>query len=111
LQALPTKDGWQYLKEARLGEVDKATLSKRHLSTDFQEKFYESSLGKSIRERLDAPHAGTPTSVKVAANCRYKNSWLDSVKLLSKRELTLWWRDKYQIKSKIARSKSPVSLA
>jgi len=111
LQALPTKDGWQFLKEAKLGEVDKETLSKLHLSTDFQKKFYESSLGKSIRERLDAPHAGTPTSVKTAAICRYKNSWLESVKLLSKRELTLWWRDRYQIKAKIGRSKLPFSFA
>ena len=78
---------------------------KKHLTTDdFVEKFYSSERGKKIIDQLDAPiNADIEFVKKIAAN-KYANSSFVSLKLLARRELLLWWRDKYQIKAKIGQS-------
>lgn len=82
------------------------SLMSRHLSPkEFHEKFYESGLGQIILEALEAPESEPDALVKTLSEGRYKNNWLESLNLLVKRELLLWWRDKYQIKAKIAQSK------
>jgi hypothetical protein len=92
------------LKGASGDDAEKAEFSKQHLSTDeFHKKFYESDLGLDIRERLDAPHGDPPASMKSMASVRFKNSWYQSLKLLVRRELLLWWRDKYQIQAKLGK--------
>jgi len=102
---LPTKDGWQYLKQAGEG-FSKEELTKEHLTTDeFVEKFYSSDKGKAILEELEAPVNADAEFVKKLAAERYANSWRTSLKLLARRELLLWWRDKYQIVAKLGQSK------
>jgi hypothetical protein len=104
LQALPTREGWQYLKGASGDDAEKADFSKQHLSTDeFHKKFYESDLGQDIRERLDAPGGEAPATLKSLAKVRFQNSWYQSLKLLVQRETLLWWRDKYQIQAKLGK--------
>lgn len=105
-KALPTKEGWRYLKGASDEGVDHNTLMSRHLSPEeFHEKFYESGLGQIILEDLETPEKEPDTLVKTLSKGRYRNSWFESLNLLVQRELLLWWRDKYQIKAKIGQSK------
>ena len=92
LQALPTKDGAQFL---RGGEGN----GSKHLSTDeFMAKFYESPRGCQILETLDSP-SRDGSAVKSWSTVRYRNPTFRSLKLLVRRELILWWRDKYQIQA------------
>jgi len=98
LQALPTKDGVKYLR--------KDASDAKHLSTDeLSAKFYESDRGQAILEKLNSPYGKGGDFVREIGKHLYKNSLRRSLKLLMGRELLLWWRDKYQIKAKLAQSK------
>ena len=101
MQALPTSDGYQYLKQAREEGFEKADLRKLHLTTDqFVEKFYASDIGQALLEKVSTTSSENSEFVKSIASNRYANSSYDSLKLLVQREVLLWWRDKYQIKAK-----------
>jgi hypothetical protein len=107
VQALPTKDGYMYLKEANGGDVDKAQLIKKHLSSDeLRDKFYSSVRGREIIEGVEAPVGDGGDKVREIAEKKFANSWSRSMKLLARREILLWWRDKYQIKAKLAQGTS-----
>jgi len=102
LQALPTKDGVQYLKEVDL-DVPYNALAKKHFSPEeFREKFHESDFGKALMEQVNAPVGDGASMVCEVAKRQYQNSAFESLKLVGSRELLLWWRDKYAIKSKLA---------
>lgn len=93
LQALPTKDGVKFLRKV-------GSEMMKHLSTDeFVEKFYSSPRGNKILERLNAPSRDGADMVKTLGGKRFENSSFASLRLLIRRELKLWWRDKYQIKA------------
>lgn len=102
LQTLPTKDGSQFLKDSEEEDLG-LSKSKRHLSTDeFSTKFYESEQGRKILDHLKSPlNEKDSQFVRDLTKDKYKNTSWDSMKLVVRRELVLWWRDKYQIKAKI----------
>ena len=103
LQALPTKDGWQYLKND--DNTPQADLIQKHLSPEeFRQRFTESEYGLEVLERVDAPVGEGADMIKEIALRRYQNSALESLKLVGRRELLLWWRDQYAIKAKIAQN-------
>ena len=81
----------------------------KHLnSEEFSAKFYESEMGKSIVEKVNAAvesPSNENASLKEWVGERYKNSWLGSLKLLVAREMLLWWRDKSQIKARLAQGR------
>jgi ABC-type multidrug transport system ATPase subunit len=98
LQALPTKDGVKFLRKV-------GSEMMKHLSTDeFVEKFYSSPRGNKILERLNAPSRDGADMVKTLGGKRFENSSFASLRLLIRRELKLWWRDKYQIKATLLKS-------
>jgi hypothetical protein len=74
---------------------------------EFVEKFYSSDRGQAILKKLEQPtdNPEAATIIKEIGKAQFANSWRGSLKLLCRRELLLWWRDKYQIKAKIAQSK------
>lgn len=86
LQSLPTKDGAKYL-------ANPAVMT--HLSNEeFAQKFNESERGQEIRMKLQEPPKGLPLKDKPGLNQKYANSALRSIKLVIRRELLIWWRDK-----------------
>jgi hypothetical protein len=86
-----------YLKEA----------NGKHLSSDeLRDKFYSSVRGREIIEGVEAPVGDGGDKVREIAEKKFANSWSRSMKLLARRELLLWWRDKYQIKAKLAQGTS-----
>ncbi|KAG7350244.1 ABC-2 type transporter-domain containing protein [Nitzschia inconspicua] len=112
LQAIPTKDGLQYLSNAA-AETSKEEASletQKHLtSEEFHTKFYESELGRQILEKVSKTFEPTENNAKLATEAvikmmgqRFRNSSWDSLKLLSYRECLIWWRDKAGIKTRIA---------
>lgn len=115
LQSVPTAEGWRYQKkdnfngmnddsyDAELMEMlSDDDLRKRHLSSgEFHTKFYESERGKQILEKVNAPFLEPAETTRVCASHRYRNDGITSFKLVAKRELLLYWRNKYQIKAKI----------
>jgi ABC-type multidrug transport system ATPase subunit len=109
LQALPTKDGVQYINNETVGK-ESSVESPKHLSSDeFHVKFYESEHGKKILQNVSKPFEPTENNVKIATAAlvkqmgqRFQNSRLASLKLLVNRECLLWWRDKTGIKTRIA---------
>ena len=113
LQALPTKDGVNFLKqrEEKVDEKGEIVTSEKpkHLTADeFHEKFYASELGKKILGKLDAPpkeiqeqYKGDDAIIKWSGN-RFQNSGWESLKLLVYRECLLWWRDKVGRKTRVA---------
>jgi len=102
LQALPAQEGLRFLKSG--GEED----SKHLTPAEFSERFYASTRGKAILEKLKAPirvsEKDTKTIKEIGAS-RFANGAHKSLKLLAQRELLLWWREKYQIQAKIMQSK------
>ena len=82
--------------------------TRKHLTPDeFVEKFYSSERGQAILKKLEEP-VDNPEAAKIIEDigkAKYANTAWASLKLLCQRELLLWWRDKYQIKAKIAQSK------
>lgn len=104
LQALPTKDGWQYLKKTT-SDTPQADLIGMHLSPEqFRRKFTRSQHGQALEERLSAPADEGGSMIKTIAQQKFQNSAWESCKLVCQRELLLWWRDKYAIKAKIAQN-------
>eukprot|EP00547_Thalassionema_nitzschioides_P003473 CAMPEP_0194202806 /NCGR_PEP_ID=MMETSP0156-20130528/2735_1 /TAXON_ID=33649 /ORGANISM="Thalassionema nitzschioides, Strain L26-B" /LENGTH=1424 /DNA_ID=CAMNT_0038928407 /DNA_START=109 /DNA_END=4383 /DNA_ORIENTATION=+ len=110
LQALPTKDGVDYLKGGRTtGESDIEAPEPSHLTPDqFHEKFYGSELGKKILEELEKPvdknknaHLENLDAIRKWFGSRFRSTSYESLKLLVKRECLLWWRDKAGIKTRI----------
>jgi hypothetical protein len=96
-----------YLKEASGGDVDKAQLIEKHLSSDeLRDKFYSSVRGREIIERVEAPVGDGGDKVREIAEKKFANPWSRSLKFLVHREVLLWWRDKYQIKAKLAQGTS-----
>ena len=103
LQALPTKDGWQYLKND--DNTPQTDLIKKHLSPkQFRQRFTESKYGQELLESVDAPVGEGADMIQEIAQRKYQNSALESLKLVGRRELLLWWRDQYAIKAKIAQN-------
>lgn len=99
LQALPTKDGKEFL-------VDKEAAS--FTSEEFSQKFYESELGKSILKKLDSELEGLQDeneALKEWMKQTYRNDWYGSLKLLVQREMLLWWRDKTPLYARIGQGK------
>lgn len=96
-QALPTQEGLRFLKEAGEGEQET-----RHLTpAEFSEKFYSSPKGKRILEKLESPVKATEKDkevIKTIGSVEYANNTLTNLRLLARRELLLWWRDKYQVR-------------
>ena len=100
LQALPTKDGAQFMSSG--------AAKTEHLTTDgFVEKFNASTRGQQVLEMLAAP-VKDGTAIENLGASRYKNPWYRSLRLLVQRELLLWWRDKYQIKATLAKGKEHI---
>jgi hypothetical protein len=107
VQALPTKDGYMYLKEASGNDVDKAQLINKHLSSEeLRDKFYSSVRGREIIERVEAPVGEGGDKVREIAEKKFANSWSKSLRLVVRREVLLWWRDKYQIYAKLSQGMS-----
>lgn len=112
LQALPTKDGAQFLRVCASQGVEEEgpAASAKHLtSEDFHTKFYESYMGKKILEEVSKPFEPTTKNAQIATDAvkksmgqRFRNSSWDSLKLLVHRECLLWWRDKAGIKTRVA---------
>lgn len=101
LQALPTRDGWQYLKEGKQ-DTPQTELMGKHLSPEqFRQKFNESQLGQTLLESVGAPVGEGAEMIKEIAQRRFQNSAFESMKIVGRRELLLWWRDKYAIKAKL----------
>ena len=95
LQALPTTDGAQFLKDKF--ELEENNEARHHLSSDeFHRRFYESEKGKDILENVENPIGeknpqlrGNEAFRRWFAN-RFRNSWTTSLKLLIRREFTIW---------------------
>ena len=106
LQALPTKDGYKFLAKANDKTIGVKDLMEMHLSTsEFVDKFYTSKRGQEILAKVSSPFVTSNKEfVEHLSATRYANSGFESLKLLVRRELLLWWRDKYQIKAKIMQS-------
>jgi ABC-type multidrug transport system ATPase subunit len=87
-QALPTKDGEEFLKGKKKDEGVGETT--KHLtSEEFRQKFYESDQGKQILEKIDSPFEITEKNkalntdkVKKWYSKRYRNTSMGSLKLL-----------------------------
>lgn len=113
LQALPTREGWIYLSKVQehggdatvLPEPLMKELKDSHMTTkEFHARFYESERGRAILAKLEEPMEKAPDNLRAKASVRYRNSTFESLKLLTQRELLLWWRDKYQINAKLAQA-------
>ena len=92
---MPTGDGKRFLKDP----------DAPHLSTEeFQKKFDESDLAQDIKEKSSEPFAddGMKEELINMSSAQYRNPWHKSMRLLASREMLLWWRDKYQIKARVA---------
>lgn len=103
LQALPTKDGRQFLSDA--GGEERESLT----SQEFSQKFYESDQGKLILRKLEAEVKGEleegDDAIVRWMGKKFKNTQLDSLNLVVRRELLLWLRNKSQIKARVAQGK------
>ena len=84
-------------------EVGEGEQERRHLTpSEFSEKFYASPKGVAILEKLKTPVKATESdkdTIKTIGSVVYANSALTSLRLLARRELLLWWRDKYQVRN------------
>jgi hypothetical protein len=90
LVALPTPDGKDFL-------VDKEA---KHLTAEeFQGKYDSTQGADDLRKSIHGPLENNEVGELV--HTKYHNPWYRSLKLLINREMTLWWRDKYQIKARI----------
>lgn len=101
LQALPTKDGMSFLN----GDENQKHL----LSEEFCTKFYESPQGQSIIASVqpDEPSKTEESAIENTGHHdwmqeKYRNSALTSLNLVVRREMLLWWRDKSQIRARLA---------
>lgn len=98
------------MKETKEGGAQEDLIQK-HLTTDeFVEKFVSSRTGLDLLEQVEAPQTEDGEFVRQIAATKYANSWWQSLKLLSQRELLLWWREKDKIKIKVMQSKCILSI-
>jgi hypothetical protein len=68
-------------------------------------------MGKEILSKVDSGIEGPQddnAALKQWMQQRYRNTWYGSLKLLVSREMLLWWRDKTQIKARLAQGKCTV---
>ena len=86
LQSLPTKDGAKYL--ANPEEMTHLT------NEEFAKKFIQSEHGEEIRRKLQQPPKGISLKDKPGMNQKYANSAFRNLKLVIRRELAIWWRDR-----------------
>jgi hypothetical protein len=104
LQALASKDGWQYLKKNH-PDASPADLIGMHFSAEqFRQKFSESQQGQALVELLSTPTGEDGSMIRLIGQQKFQNSSFQSLKLVCRRELLLWWRDKYAIKAKMAQN-------
>jgi len=114
LQALPTKDGAQFLKGTESDSSgDEALIeTPKHLSSEeFHKKFYESDLGQKILAGLEKPIEVSENNQEIVTDellkymkTRFRNSSWGSLKLLVYRECLIWWRDKTGIRTRIVQN-------
>ena len=99
LQSLPTKDGANFLAPTAENEESRAHLT----NEQFVQKYNESEQCKSIIAKLETPVAEGKINYMQHPmfRQRYANSTLRSIKVLFKREFTLWWRDVYGRKARL----------
>lgn len=82
----------------------------QHLSTEeFSEKFMNSELGKNVASALETRVQGATfldealmERMQKWMKQKYRNSWGASLKLVVNREMLIWWRDKGQIRARVA---------
>ena len=81
-------------------------LKTRHLTTEeFSQKFYESDRGQEILDKLKSPYNEKDAEfVRTIAKEKFANTQQRSLGLVMRRELLLWRRDTYRIRSKIGQS-------
>jgi ABC-type multidrug transport system ATPase subunit len=95
LQALPTQEGLRFIK------TEAGAEPQRHLTPkEFSERFYASPLGLDILKRLEEPDKATESDKAIIfaqGAVEFANGSFASAKLLMRRELLLWWRDKHQV--------------
>jgi ABC-2 type transporter len=105
LQALPTKDGWMYLKEVDANNPNEymEEYKKKHMTPEeFRKRFHESEIGLALMDVVNGPIDATSRDViKEMAKTKYYNTSFKSLQLVVGRELLLWWRDKPAIKAKV----------
>jgi hypothetical protein len=90
---LPTRDGKAFLEDPKAVPLS---------SEEFREKFDSTDRAKFVREELNqaVPKVeGDPLAEMASTHFANKSS--RSLWLLGRREMLLWWRDKYQIKARI----------
>jgi hypothetical protein len=91
---LPSHEGEAYLKDKN---------AKHLTSEEFKEKFDATERAKEVRREINEPvpeEKGKPV-VEISSK-HFANPTFRSMRLLAAREMLLWWRDKYQIKARIA---------
>lgn len=91
---MPSHEGEAYLKDKN---------AKHLTSEEFKEKFDATERAKEVRREINEPvpaEKGEPL-VEISSN-HFQNPTFRSMRLLAAREMLLWWRDKYQIKARIA---------
>jgi ABC-2 type transporter len=101
LQALPTKDGKEFLTQSDGVEP------REHLaSEEFCNKFYETRLGKEIISMVQETHDGSEGEDNPKhqewMQAKYRNTAMASLNLVVRREMLLWWRDQSQIRARLA---------
>ena len=105
LQALPTKDGWIYLKENEFNNPKEymEEYKSKHLTPEqFRKRFHDSDIGLALMDVVNGPVDATSRDVIThIAKTKYYNTSFKSLKLVVRRELLLWWRDKPAIKAKV----------
>lgn len=105
LQAIPTKDGKQFLKQQKGDDEEEL----KHLSSkEFSEKFKSSKLGQEVVTTLETQIAGSNFldeaimgRMQQWMKTKYRNSWYASFKLVVNREMVIWWRNKSLIRARI----------
>jgi len=106
LQALPTEDGEEFIDSVARDDGFVDTPPKHLTTEEFRTKFYESEQGKKILQKLETlvdtnNESKSTDAIKKYYQSKYRNSALESLKLLVNRECLLWWRDKAGIKTRI----------
>jgi ABC-type multidrug transport system ATPase subunit len=105
LQAVPTKEGWIYLKEVDPYQPDPAFKSQHLTPEQFRERFHESELGKNLMDNVNGPtDVEARDMIQQIAQYKYHNSSWKSLQLVTRRELLLWWRDKPAIQAKLTQN-------
>ena len=89
-------------------------MARHHLTPEeFSAEFSQSELGRKARSEVEMPLTSGTQNLDEERRAyltkwisqKYRNSWFESLKLLVQRETLLWWRDKYEIRSRIIQGK------